>query len=130
MKRLLLITAVLLAAPAAAEDKIAGFTAAQADHGQGVYLDKCATCHGADLQSGEFAPSLKGARFRRTWGGQNAAALYGFVSRTMPPGQAGALSPDDYADVLAYVLSANGTTAGPEPFPTDAETQGELTLPR
>ena len=41
------------------------FTAAQPTAGQAAYAQNCASCHGANLDDGEFAPPLKGVEFRR-----------------------------------------------------------------
>ncbi len=125
-----LVLVLLGVDPVAAQEAVAGFSAAQAEHGGDLYRDHCSLCHGADLSSAEFAPSLKGARFRRQWGGQNAAALHGYVSRTMPPSQAGSLSPQDYSDVLAFILQANGASPGAVPLPSDPEALGALSLPK
>lgn len=105
------------------------FTQAQADQGQQVYADHCGVCHGAHMDDGEFAPSLKGARFRTHWGGKSVGALFAYVAANMPPGQSGVLSADDYADVLAYVLQSNGAPAGTTPLPSDAAALATLTVP-
>ena len=99
----------------------AGFTQAQADQGGDVYRANCATCHGPNLNDGEFAPSLKGVRFKAKWSGQSVGALYAYVSANMPPGQVGVLGPDDYAELVAYLLQANGAKAGDKPLPADPQ---------
>ena len=121
---------IALAAPAAAQgDGPATFTQAQADQGAEIYRDRCALCHGANLANPEFGPSLNGARFKRRWGGQSAAGLFGYISHAMPPGQTGLLSADDYAAVMAYLIRANGGVAGPQPLPSDADALSGLVLP-
>jgi mono/diheme cytochrome c family protein len=97
-----------------------GFTQGQADHGAEVYGERCASCHGPNLNDGQFAPSLKGARFRADWGGKSAGQLFSYMSANMPPGQAGVLAADDYADLLAFLLRAGGAQAGTKPLPADA----------
>ena len=127
----LLISGLLLAAPARAEDQRATpFTSAQADQGAEVYRDHCAVCHGANLDDAEFAPTLNGARFKRRWGGQSAAGLFAYMRSAMPPGQTGVLAPDDYAAVMAFLIRANGGTPGPETLPSDPEALGSLMLPK
>ena len=78
-----------------------------ADRGGDIYRDRCALCHGAHMDDGEFGPSLKSARFQRTWGKAGTAALYAYVSHAMPPGQVGQLSEQDYVDVVAYLFQIN-----------------------
>ncbi len=131
MRRAAAILCLLaLAAPAVAQDASpATFTEAQADQGGDLYRDHCAQCHGANLADAEFGPSLNGARFKRQWSGQSAAGLFGYVTRAMPPGQAGLMSPDDYTAVLAYLIRANGGMAGPKPLPSDPDALSGLLLP-
>ena len=132
MRRPLVLGAVLALAswPSLAQGPApVGFTAAQADHGEDVYVASCALCHGAHMDDAEFAPPLKAAAFRRKWGGKPAAALYGFVKAAMPPGQAGTLPPEDYAAVLAFVLQANGAKPGDKPFPADPAALGAAVVP-
>ena len=97
----------------------AHFTAAQASHGADLYRDNCTLCHGPHMDDGEFAPSLKGARFKGKWGGKALDSLFVYISSTMPPGQAGSLSSEDYADLVAHILASNGAAPGDKPLPAD-----------
>jgi mono/diheme cytochrome c family protein len=109
-----------MAAANAQDSAPPGFTQAQADHGGEVYAERCASCHGPNLNDGQFGPSLKGARFRTAWGAKSAGQLFSFMSANMPPGQAGVLTSDDYADLMAFLLEASGAPAGARPLPADA----------
>jgi mono/diheme cytochrome c family protein len=60
-----------------------GFTAEQAQRGQAAYVEHCASCHGANLDDGAFAPPLSGADFRQKWGDQSPEALF-TRTRTAP----------------------------------------------
>ncbi len=126
------IILALVGGPSAlAQDEApAHFTAAQASRGADAYRDRCVLCHGANLDDGEFGPTLKGARFKRKWGGQSLAALFAYVSTTMPPGQTSLMGPEDYADVLAHILAGNGVAAGDTPLPSKTEALGPLTMPK
>jgi len=64
-------------APAPAQDSAPRFTAVQADQGAQVYAEHCASCHGPNLNDGSFGPALKGASFRRDWGGKSVSAAAG-----------------------------------------------------
>jgi mono/diheme cytochrome c family protein len=97
----------------------ATFTPAQAAHGQQLYLDNCASCHGPDLNDGGYAPSLKGQVFRGKWTDKSVGELYGFVAANMPPGQAGDMPPEDYAAVVAFLMQSNGADAGSGPLASD-----------
>ena len=95
------------------------YAQAQADRGADVYSNNCASCHGEHLNDGAFARALTGAAFRREWNGKTLGALGRFILSQMPPGKAGQLTQDQYTDVIAFLLSANGVTAGGSDLPAD-----------
>src|SRR6202046_2866305 len=80
--------------------------------GQAEYLENCAGCHGNTLAGANDSPALAGAGFMQNWGNRSTKALYQFISTSMPVGNEGSLSADAYADIMAFLLSANGTTPG------------------
>ncbi|MCC7124249.1 MAG: PQQ-binding-like beta-propeller repeat protein [Acidobacteria bacterium] len=92
------------------------FTAAQAIAGRAVYGARCAGCHLADLQGRNEASPLAGANFMNTWRARTAGDLATYIQQTMPPGAMGTLSPDDYVNVTAYILAANGARSGEQPM--------------
>jgi mono/diheme cytochrome c family protein len=116
--------------PASAQDEHpVSFTAAQVDQGQANYRQNCQDCHGSSLDNGEFGgPPLKGAYFRGHWGSANVSVLYGFLSATMPPDRPGALSPQTYASLIAFILSNNGYAPGDKELPVDPDAQQKMTL--
>src|ERR1700733_4651683 len=87
-------------------------TAPQASRGKAVYDDNCASCHGANLDDGEFGPPLRGPAFKARWSSQSADALYSYIAAKMPPSAPAGLSDRAYSDVEAYILLANGVPAG------------------
>ena len=95
------------------------FTAAQATRGKDTYAQSCASCHGANVDDGEFAPPLKGPDFRGRWGGKPVDAVFTEMSTRMPPAAPGSLGDDKYADVLAFLLQENAVApaAIDLPFP-------------
>src|SRR5262249_18165964 len=95
-------------------------TAAQADQGQAVYVEHCASCHGQNMDDGEFAPPLKSADFRVKWGLRPTEALFTFTSTKMPPDRPGALGDESYAKVLAYIFQENGSRPGASELLVDA----------
>ena len=122
---------LVLACPAGAQDAaIAGFTAAQADHGGEIYRDNCSQCHGPNLNDGEFGPSLNGARFKRQWVGNGAGGLFAYLRAAMPPTRTSVLRADEYADLMAFLFRSNGAAAGDKPLPSDPDALGALTIPR
>lgn len=97
-----------------AQDRSEGaFTQAQADQGRRVYGAFCATCHGVDLE-GAVGPTLSGPGFNAKWSHRERSVrdLYDVLRTTMPRPAAGSLSEASYLQVLAYILSRNGLTAG------------------
>jgi len=83
------------------------FTADQAKRGQTVYTSSCAKCHLEDLSGGKDSPPLKGDEFLSGWKGKTLGALFDEVRMTMPFDGPGTLMPEQYADVIAYILSSN-----------------------
>ena len=107
------------------------YAAAQAERGQAAYRQSCQDCHGSTLDNGEFGgPPLKGGYFRTRWGQGNVAALYGYVSLVMPPDRPGQLSPQTYADLVAFLLSNNGYPPGEKELPADPNAQQNMSLKR
>lgn len=105
------VALLLLVAGPALADGTGWFTADQAGTGRWAYEQRCATCHGVDLQ-GAGAPALKGSAFNAQWNGKTLQEFYSYVHSQMPLGAAGTLKGQDYANVVAYILSRSGLPAG------------------
>ena len=103
---------VLLAAAASA-DGTGFFTSAQLSQGRWEYSQKCAVCHGAQLQGGG-APALKGSIFQVQWSAKTLKDFYTYIHTNMPLGQGGELNSQEYADIVSYILAQNGLPAGDE----------------
>lgn len=93
------------------------YTAAQAQRGQGLYLDTCSACHGPMLGGIDAAPALVGGSFKSKWNGVNLADMTERIRISMPLSNPGTLSRQQVADVLAYLLSANQFPAGGTELP-------------
>ena len=107
------VAAGLWASYAVAQTAAAGpFTAAQADAGQTLFNGRCATCH--DVR-GEAA-ALTGQSFNNLWLKRNTLDLYTRIHTTMPVDNPGSLSEDQATSLVAYLLRANGATAGTAAF--------------
>jgi alcohol dehydrogenase (cytochrome c) len=106
---------LLFAAQGALADGTGFFNPAQLSQGRWEYAQKCAVCHGAQLQGGG-APALKGRIFNVQWNGKSLKEFYNYVHTNMPLGQGGELSSQEYADIVSYVLAQNGLPAGDEKF--------------
>ena len=101
-------------APSLAVGQIASaaYTAAEADAGEPIYEQMCATCHMSNLTGSFEAPELAGPTFRGAWEDRAVDELIELVQVTMPPGAGGSLAPEEYASVVAHILRENGVAAG------------------
>jgi alcohol dehydrogenase (cytochrome c) len=98
------------------------FTQAQVEAGRQAYGDNCAQCHNPDLSGSNDAPQLAGDAFIGAWKGRTTQALYNKISKTMPLGQGGTLDDATYSAITAYILHANGASAGSVAFTADTTT--------
>jgi len=105
------------------------FTPAQAVAGKAAYERNCASCHGANVDDGNAAPSLRGAAFLGKYAGKPAADLFTYVSTKMPPGNIGSISGAEYARIIAWVLQQNGYATGRVEFASDAAALASVTIP-
>lgn len=101
----ILISGLVAALPALA------YTESQANSGRLIYSSNCAGCHLTDLSGRNEALPLAGGNFIRAWAAKSTAELAKYIQTNMPPGNAGALSPAMCADIVAFVLEANGAKA-------------------
>ena len=112
-------TAALIAlggAYAFAQGATGVYTAAQAEAGHAAYVASCAGCHRANLAGGGDAPALGGNGFMSSFGGRSTKDLYNFIATSMPAGAPGSLSEEQYTNITAYLLYANGAKAGTAQF--------------
>jgi mono/diheme cytochrome c family protein len=89
----------------------ASYSATQATRGKEVYESTCGTCH----QPGQ----LIGQGFVESWNDRRVWDFYALVRGTMPLDNPGGLKPDEYVDVVAYLLQANRAAAGADSLKAD-----------
>jgi S-disulfanyl-L-cysteine oxidoreductase SoxD len=100
-------------APASTRSTMTGvYTAEQATAGENTYGSICTGCHNIGSHSG--------SSFSLKWKGRPVFDLWEIVSEKMPEDDPGSLSPKESAEVVAYLLKANGSPAGKQALPTDA----------
>lgn len=82
-----------------------------------VYNANCASCHNADL-SGNSGPALAGPNFISylKFTKITPTQLQGFIVSQMPANAPGSLTPVQYNDIFAYILSYNHYPAGAGPL--------------
>jgi mono/diheme cytochrome c family protein len=88
------------------------YTADQAKKGEGLYKEQCAACHGDNLEGSGPMPPLAGKDFLANWGGKTVGDLYEKTQTTMPATAPGTLSPEQTADILAYMFSKDNYPTG------------------
>ena len=86
------------------------YTEAQATRATGVFGASCAGCH--TLTPDGNRP-LSGETFWQSNTQKSVAELLEYVSKNMPNGNGGSLSPENYNDLVALILKSNGFPAGP-----------------
>ena len=99
------------------------YTDVQADRGERAYGQACAHCHGLSLE-GDGAreiPTLVTDQFLRRWRGKPVQALFDSLMRSMPADDRGSLTPRAAADLIAYLLRANGAPSGDDPLPSERD---------
>ena len=92
----------------------------QAARGQDVYAGMCKSCHTAATHTG--------AAFETSWAGHSLSELFGFISTRMPKNEPGSLAPEEYVDVLAYLLKLNQMPAGAAELPPDTTVLGGIRI--
>ena len=96
------------------------YTADQTRRGETAYLQACAGCHGTALEGGDMTPPLVGGAFTSNWNDLTVGDLFERIRTTMPLDSPGRLSRQQNADVIAFVLKANGWPAGTAELAADA----------
>jgi mono/diheme cytochrome c family protein len=96
------------------------YSEVQATQGENVFVAYCSGCHSSfDLLSLGF-PSR--------WAGRSLSQLYDVVKNAMPENDPGILTPEQAADVIAYMLSRQGFPAGAERLPADPGVLAGITI--
>jgi len=111
-----LAAASALAEPRTINDGV--FTEEQVERGEELYKTHCLACH----DNRYFRPVL------RRWEGQPLGVLYMVMITSMPESNPGALPLDEYADIMAYVLSLSRYDAGDAELPSTPEALNEITI--
>ncbi len=104
------------AEPRTLNDKV--FSESQADSGEALYKEHCLACHDKKY----FRPVLN------RWEGQSLGIFYTIMITSMPESNPGALPLEEYADILAYILSLSRYSAGDEPLASDPDALADITI--
>lgn len=101
------------------------YTDAQASRGKSLYQAQCSNCH---LEQLNGTPPLAGDAFRAKWAPLTVNDLFEKMRTSMPTTDPGMLTPEEYVDVIAYVLKENKFPAGAQELKADAAALKRLTL--
>ena len=88
------------------------YTAEQAARGRDTYAMQCKSCH--------TPASHTGATFASWWERKPLSELYQFIMTRMPKNEPGSLQPDEYVDLIAYLLKLNELPSGSDALPADS----------
>lgn len=99
--------------PAAKPASTGVYTDAQANRGRDVYGNNCLGCHNLGSQQGDA--------FAKRWKGETLSAMFRLLTELMPKDTPGSLSPQERADVIAYLLKMNEFSSGAAELPADPE---------
>jgi mono/diheme cytochrome c family protein len=99
------------------------FSPAQVERGRESFTWECIDCHEIEEFTGV------GAYFE-TADGKTVWEVFEFIWAEMPEDKPAWLDPEEYADILAYLLSVYGLPSGEQDMPTDKATLDEIILTR
>jgi mono/diheme cytochrome c family protein len=88
------------------------FSAEQARRGRAGFLWNCMECHELEeyTAAGAYLEEMEG---KTVWD------VFEFIWSEMPEDNPSLLEPEEYADILSYILSVYGMPAGEADLPTD-----------
>lgn len=98
------------------------YAKAQAERAAERYDTTCAVCHdpARAVRGKKQGPALVGKDFVDTWQGRTLDELLSLILMTMPNDGSAILTEEETADLVAYLLAANGYPAGAAPLQYDA----------
>jgi mono/diheme cytochrome c family protein len=88
------------------------YSAVQAQRGADSFAGMCQACHSPEVHTGPA--------FLNAWGGRMLWELYAYISYNMPKNEPGTLAPQEYAQIVAYLLKLNDMPPGPQELPADS----------
>ena len=96
--------------------------------GAALYDEHCAPCHGVDVTGTDFGPGLTGAELRSRWQYRSLGELFALMQSTMPLNSPGGLTPEQNADMLAFILQRAGFPFGADELSGRADVLDEFRI--
>jgi hypothetical protein len=90
------------------------YTTTQASRGEESYFSLCVSCHPSGTMHSEPA-------FSTLWAGRPLFDLYEAIKEKMPKNDPGTLTPEESAQLVAYLLKMNGLPAGKTALSADVD---------
>jgi cytochrome c len=128
------VTALTVSAQAPKSLASGVFTDEQVERGAKAYNEECASCHRSNLKGyamdGIPAPELAGPDFEEFWSDYTLGDLYDKMRFTQPEDSPGGLPPQEYVDILAYMLWVGKYPGGKTELPPDSEALKQYSFPK
>jgi mono/diheme cytochrome c family protein len=99
--------------------KIGVYTAEQADRGVALYKRKCASCHAPNRFTDDQL-------FLTPYANKPLWDMFEVISDSMPEDDPGGMTPEEYADVIAYLLRLNGFATGQTELPASKDALSQI----
>jgi mono/diheme cytochrome c family protein len=96
------------------------YSTAQANRGRDQFRSMCAECH--------TVPEFSDNAFKLKWSRRTLGDLYTFIHQMMPDSAPGILTPQQAADLTAYILQLNEVPAGSAQLPPDEARLNAISL--
>ncbi len=96
------------------------YTATQSDRGQALFRSKCASCHAPN----RFTDDL----FYTSFAGKPMWEMFDVISDTMPEDNPASMKPEEYVDVMAYLLKLNNFPTGSTELPVGKDALSAIVM--
>ena len=104
------------------------FNEEQATRGKQLYVGNCSVCHQEGLQGADLAPALKGDSFVLRWSDSSVDDMLTTISASMPADAPGNLAPQQYLDIVTYLLQQNSFPTGKDEIKADPALLKTITI--
>jgi mono/diheme cytochrome c family protein len=106
------------------------YTRGQAARGERLYQQRCAECHGEDVNGdgNGITPALFGPAFAANWGGLPLSELLQRIQLEAGQSKPAGLTRAQQAEVLAFLLQMNEIVDGAAELPADIDTLSRVRL--